>query len=61
MPEIDKVSIWVSGLFDSFAVRVTYFPLVLKMCIDFGNHLTSTSAIVSCLAGCMTTVDVVQQ
>ncbi|MCV5372258.1 Sua5/YciO/YrdC/YwlC family protein, partial [Escherichia coli] len=57
----DKVSNWVSGQFDSIAVRVTDHPLVQKMCNAFGKPLTSTSANLSGLPPCMTTEEVEQQ
>lgn len=61
MPASDKVSNWVSGQFDSIAVRVTDHPLVQKMCNAFGKPLTSTSANLSGLPPCMTTEEVEQQ
>lgn len=61
MPASDKVSNWVSGQFDSIAVRVTDHPLVQKMCLAFGKPLTSTSANLTGLPPCMTTQEVEQQ
>ncbi|EGU33094.1 L-threonylcarbamoyladenylate synthase [Vibrio scophthalmi] len=61
MPISDKVSDWVSGQFDSIAVRVTDHPLVQQMCLAFGKPITSTSANLSGLAPCMTTEEVEQQ
>ncbi|GAJ73509.1 LOW QUALITY PROTEIN: TsaC protein [Vibrio sp. JCM 18904] len=61
MPASDKVSNWVSGQFDSIAVRVTDHPLVQKMCNAFGKPLTSTSANLSGLPPCMTTEEVEEQ
>ncbi|MDA0150658.1 L-threonylcarbamoyladenylate synthase [Vibrio sp. LaRot3] len=61
MPASDKVSNWVSGQFDSIAVRVTDHPLVQKMCLAFGKPLTSTSANLTGLPPCMTTEEVEQQ
>ncbi|SDH82547.1 L-threonylcarbamoyladenylate synthase [Vibrio xiamenensis] len=61
MPCSDKVSSWVSGQFDSIAVRVTDHPLVQKMCLAFGKPLTSTSANLTGLPPCMTTEQVHQQ
>ncbi|GAA5648207.1 L-threonylcarbamoyladenylate synthase [Vibrio proteolyticus] len=61
MPCSDKVSNWVSGQFDSIAVRVTDHPLVQKMCDAFGKPLTSTSANLSGQPPCMTTEEVEQQ
>ncbi|MGD8112604.1 L-threonylcarbamoyladenylate synthase [Vibrio sp. TRT 21S02] len=58
MPCSDKVSHWVSGQFDSIAVRVTDHPLVQKMCNAFGKPLTSTSANLTGQPPCMTTEEV---
>ncbi|MDN3608583.1 Sua5/YciO/YrdC/YwlC family protein [Vibrio ostreicida] len=61
MPCSDKVSHWVSGQFDSIAVRVTDHPLVQKMCHEFGKPLTSTSANLTGEPPCLTTEQVYQQ
>ncbi len=61
MPCSDIVSDWVSGQFDSIAVRVTDHPLVQKMCNAFGKPLTSTSANLTGEPSCMTTSEVEQQ
>ncbi|MGY3568366.1 L-threonylcarbamoyladenylate synthase [Vibrio paucivorans] len=61
MPTSERVSDWVSGQFDSIAVRVTDHPLVQKMCNAFGKPLTSTSANLTGQPPCMTTAEVEQQ
>ncbi|MFB9137441.1 L-threonylcarbamoyladenylate synthase [Vibrio sp. AK197] len=61
MPCSPKVSTWVSGQFDSIAVRVTDHPLVQRLCREFGKPLTSTSANLSGLPPCMTTEQVSEQ
>lgn len=61
MPTSDKVSDWVSGQFNSIAVRVTDHPLVQQMCLAFGKPITSTSANLSGLEPCMTTEEVEAQ
>lgn len=61
MPCSDRVSSWVSGQFDSIAVRVTDHPLVQKMCNAFGKPLTSTSANLTGEPPCMTTAEVYHQ
>lgn len=61
MPCSDKVSEWVSGQYDSIAVRVSDHPLVQKMCIAFGKPLTSTSANLTGQPPCKTTQEVYQQ
>ena len=58
MPISVKVSEWLSGQFDTIAVRVTDHPLVQKMCLAFGKPLTSTSANLTGLSPCMTTKEV---
>ena len=61
MPTSAKVTDWVSGQFDSIAVRVTDHPLVQRMCNEFGKPLTSTSANLTGEPPCMTTEEVQQQ
>lgn len=61
MPCSTRVSDWVSGQFDSIAVRVTDHPLVQKMCNAFGKPLTSTSANLTGEPSCMTIEEVEQQ
>lgn len=61
MPASTQVTDWVSGQFDSIAVRVTDHPLVQKMCNALGKPLTSTSANLSGEPPCMTTEEVKQQ
>ncbi len=61
MPASDKVSQWVSGQFDTIAVRVTDHPLVQQLCNAYGKPLTSTSANLTGQPSCMTTEEVEQQ
>jgi L-threonylcarbamoyladenylate synthase len=61
MPASSQVSKWVSGQFDTIAVRVTDHPLVQKLCLAYGKPITSTSANLSGLPSCMTTEEVIQQ
>ncbi|AUI84969.1 threonylcarbamoyl-AMP synthase [Vibrio azureus] len=58
MPASSKVSSWVSGQFDSIAVRVTDHPLVQDLCQAFGKPITSTSANLTGQPPCMTTAEV---
>ncbi|MGF1722780.1 threonylcarbamoyl-AMP synthase [Vibrio kyushuensis] len=58
MPTSDKTSSWVSGQFDSIAVRVTDHPLVQELCLAFGKPITSTSANLTGLDPCMTSEEV---
>ncbi len=61
MPASNKVSQWVSGQFDTIAVRVTDHPLVQQLCNAYGKPLTSTSANLTGQPSCMTTEEVEQQ
>ena len=61
MPASSKVSEYVSGQFDSVAVRVTDHPLVQELCQAFDKPITSTSANLTGQPPCMTTQEVEQQ
>ncbi|WED23335.1 threonylcarbamoyl-AMP synthase [Vibrio sp. JC009] len=61
MPVSKKVTDFVSGQFDSVAVRVTDHPLVRELCHAFGKPVTSTSANLTGQPPCMTTEEVVDQ
>lgn len=61
MPASDRVSSWVSGAFDTIAVRVSDHPLVQKLCLDYGKPITSTSANLSQQPPCMTAEEVHHQ
>ncbi|MDW6002294.1 L-threonylcarbamoyladenylate synthase [Vibrio mangrovi] len=61
MPASERVSAWLSGLFDTIAVRVTDHPLVQQLCDAYGKPITSTSANLSGHPPCITTEDVRQQ
>ncbi|WP_434357635.1 L-threonylcarbamoyladenylate synthase [Parasalinivibrio latis] len=61
VPKREGVSDWVTGEFDSIAVRVTDHPLVRQLCSVYGKPLTSTSANLSGQPPCMTTSEVRQQ
>jgi len=52
---------WLTGRFDSLAVRVTDHPLVVELCLAFGKPLVSTSANLSGLPPCRTTDEVQAQ
>jgi L-threonylcarbamoyladenylate synthase len=51
----------VTGQFDTVAVRVTDHPLVQQLCLAFGKPITSTSANLSGLPACMTSLEVSKQ
>ncbi|HHB9525593.1 TPA: L-threonylcarbamoyladenylate synthase type 1 TsaC [Yersinia enterocolitica] len=49
---------WLTGSFDSLAVRVTDHPLVQQLCSQYGKPLVSTSANLSGQEPCRTTEEV---
>lgn len=52
---------WLTGKFDSLAVRVTDHPLVVQLCKAFGKPLVSTSANLTGLPPCRTAQEVLEQ
>lgn len=52
---------WLTGRFDSLAVRVTDHPLVVELCLAFGKPLVSTSANLTGQPPCRTTEEVLAQ
>lgn len=52
---------WLTGRFDSLAVRVTNHPLVIALCETYGKPLVSTSANLSGLPPCRTAQEVWDQ
>ncbi|EKE01290.1 MAG: hypothetical protein ACD_21C00171G0003 [uncultured bacterium] len=44
LPTTKKVPRWVSGKFDSVAIRVTLHPVAKRICQKFGGSIISTSA-----------------
>ncbi|YBP36285.1 L-threonylcarbamoyladenylate synthase type 1 TsaC [Klebsiella pneumoniae] len=49
---------WLTGRFDSLAVRVTDHPLVIELCEAYGKPLVSTSANLTGQPPCRTTAEV---
>ena len=49
---------WLTGRFDSLAVRVTNHPLVIELCEAYGKPLVSTSANLTGQPPCRTTAEV---
>ena len=49
---------WLTGRFDTLAVRVTDHPLVVALCEAYGKPLVSTSANLTGLPPCRTTAEV---
>lgn len=60
-PALPSTPRWLTGRFDSLAVRVTDHPLVSKLCLAYGKPLVSTSANLSGLPPCRTADEVLQQ
>ncbi|MCG8710847.1 L-threonylcarbamoyladenylate synthase type 1 TsaC [Brenneria sp. 4F2] len=52
---------WLTGQFDSLAVRVSAHPLVKTLCLGYGKPLVSTSANLSGLPPCRSEREVYQQ
>lgn len=52
---------WLTGRFDSLAVRVTDHPVVKALCSAYGKPVVSTSANLSGYEPCRTTAEVNQQ
>ncbi|MDX2319169.1 MAG: L-threonylcarbamoyladenylate synthase [Moritella sp.] len=61
MPAKAQVPKWLTGQFDSIAVRVSAHPTVQQLCLAFGGPITSTSANLTGLAPCVTAGEVTQQ
>lgn len=60
-PALPSTPRWLTGRFDSLAVRVTDHPLVKALCQAYGKPLVSTSANLSGLPPCRTAEEVLQQ
>ncbi|HGJ5860743.1 Sua5/YciO/YrdC/YwlC family protein [Arsenophonus nasoniae] len=52
---------WLTGKFDSIAVRITNFELIKKLCFLYGKPLISTSANLNGLSPCRTKEEVIAQ
>jgi len=61
MPAKAQVPKWLTGKFDSIAVRVSAHPTVQTLCLAFGGPITSTSANLTGLNPCVTAVEVASQ
>ncbi|WP_061706997.1 L-threonylcarbamoyladenylate synthase type 1 TsaC [Pseudenterobacter timonensis] len=60
-PARPTTSRWLTGQFDSLAVRVTDHPLVIELCEAFGKPLVSTSANLTGLPPCRSSREVIAQ
>ncbi|MFM2481272.1 Sua5/YciO/YrdC/YwlC family protein [Celerinatantimonas sp. YJH-8] len=61
LPASEITSDWVTGQFDTVAVRVSDHPLVIQLCEGFGKPLISTSANLSGQPSATTYAEVEQQ
>lgn len=61
MPAKASTPDWLTGRFNSLAVRVSDHPLVKELCQQFGKPLVSTSANLTTLPPCRTGEEVKQQ
>ncbi len=61
MPAKASTPDWLTGQFNSLAVRVSDHPLVKALCQQFGKPLVSTSANLTTLPPCRTDEEVKQQ
>ncbi|MWN91186.1 L-threonylcarbamoyladenylate synthase type 1 TsaC [Gilliamella sp. Pra-s65] len=60
-PKNKKTPYFLTGKFDSIAVRVTSHPLVCKLCDLYGKPIVSTSANLSNHEPCKTAIEVAKQ
>lgn len=58
LPARPGLSDWLTGQFDTIAVRVSDHPLVQQLCRAYGKPLTSTSANLSGLPACRSAAEV---
>lgn len=61
MPVKNRLPNWLTGEFDSLAVRVSAHPAVKELCLRFGKPLVSTSANLNGMPPCRTYLEVKQQ
>ncbi|MDT9587624.1 MAG: Sua5/YciO/YrdC/YwlC family protein [Candidatus Arsenophonus melophagi] len=61
VPARKNVPKWLTGKFNSLAVRITNFELIKKLCFLYGKPLISTSANVHGLSPCRTKEEVIAQ
>lgn len=61
VPASARCSDWLTGQFDSIAIRVCDHPVVQQLCLAFGKPITSTSANLSGLESCRSAAEVRQQ
>lgn len=61
VPAKKNVTDWITGQFDTIAVRVSAHPDVQRLCLAYGKPITSTSANLSGKEPCRTSEEIVTQ
>ncbi|XKM13534.1 L-threonylcarbamoyladenylate synthase [Orbaceae bacterium ac157xtp] len=61
VPKNNKTPYFLTGKFDTIAIRVTNHPLVRQLCLQFGKPLVSTSANLSGYEPCRTVPEIEEQ
>ena len=61
MPSASHTPKWLTGQFDSLAVRVSAHPQVQQLCLEYGKPLVSTSANLTGMLPCRTVGEVATQ
>ncbi|MFD1800704.1 L-threonylcarbamoyladenylate synthase type 1 TsaC [Mixta tenebrionis] len=61
LPALSQTPRWLTGRFDTLAVRVSAHPAVQELCRSFGKPLVSTSANLSGQPPCRNVEEVLQQ
>lgn len=61
VPASSETPAWLTGRFESLAIRVSDHPLVQQICRNFGKPLVSTSANLSGFPPCRTAAEVGEQ
>ncbi|MFP3014313.1 MAG: Sua5/YciO/YrdC/YwlC family protein [Arsenophonus sp.] len=61
VPARSNIPKWLTGKFNSLAIRITNLELIKKFCFSYGKPLISTSANLSGLEACKTKEEVIYQ
>ncbi len=61
MPAASQTPKWLTGQFNSLAVRVSAHPQVRELCLEFGRPLVSTSANLTGFPACRSAAEVADQ
>ncbi|OCG14670.1 L-threonylcarbamoyladenylate synthase TsaC [Gilliamella sp. Fer2-1] len=60
-PKNENTPYFLTGKFDSIAIRITNHPVVCKLCDLYGKPIVSTSANISAHPPCKTAIEVAKQ